>query len=62
MEQLLTVRQVAKLLAISKSTVYKWIREERLPVINLRRNGARRILRIEHWALKEYIKKGKEAT
>jgi excisionase family DNA binding protein len=62
MEKLLTIKQVADILSISRSTVYRWIQEERLPIINLRRKGARRVLRIEHWALMKYIKNGRRSN
>lgn len=61
MKKLLSVKEVQSVLGISRSTVYRWIREGGLPCVNLRKNGAKRILRIEERELKVFLyDQGKE--
>lgn len=63
MKKLLTVKEVQQILRVSRSTIYQWIREGALPVVNLRKNGARRILRIEQRKLEVFLyDKGREVT
>jgi len=52
---LLTVNEVARILQVSVSTVYKWVDENRLSYIDLGVVGKRRCLRFKHEALIKLI-------
>lgn len=47
MDKLLTAKEVAELLNIDESTVYKWVDEHRLGYIDLGRRYGRRCLRFK---------------
>ena len=52
---LLTVKQVAKRLAVSQSLVYEWADEGRLGYVDLGQDGHRRCLRFKPEALEKFI-------
>jgi excisionase family DNA binding protein len=55
MDHLMTIRQVAEILGFSVGTVYKYCRDGRLRAINLREDGARRVIRISEKDLNSFI-------
>ena len=55
MEKLLTVKEVAELLKIDVTTVYKWAEQGRLSYVDLGREGGNRCLRFMESDLKEII-------
>ena len=56
-ERLLTVKEVAILLSIDKSTVYKWADQKRLSYIDLsKENAGKRCLRFRREDLHKLIK------
>ncbi|OGP56389.1 MAG: hypothetical protein A2V67_12550 [Deltaproteobacteria bacterium RBG_13_61_14] len=52
---LLTVQQVARRLAVSKSLVYEWTDEGRLAYVDLGQDGRRRCLRFKPEDLEKFI-------
>ena len=55
MEKLLTAKEVAELLSIDETTVYKWADQRRLVFIDLGREGGNRCLRFMESDLKELL-------
>jgi len=53
--KLLTVRQVADLLSIDESTVYKWADQGRLVYVDLGKNGGKRCLRFRQLDIEKLI-------
>lgn len=57
MESLLTAKDVAELLKINESTVYKWADQGRLKYVDLGKEGGKRCLRFRKNDLEELIEK-----
>jgi len=54
-EKLLTARQVAEMLSIDESTVYKWADQGRLVYVDLGKEGGKRCLRFRRPDLEKLI-------
>jgi len=54
-EKLLTAKDVAEILSINESTVYKWAGQRRLRYVDLGRNGRKRCLRFRQKDLEKLI-------
>jgi excisionase family DNA binding protein len=59
-EQLLTVKEVAKILKVNETTVRRWIKEGALPAILLPKSRGRKNFRIRKSVLDTILNPGKE--
>ncbi len=55
MEQLLTVQDVAKLMRIAPQTVYKWVKERRLPHVILSVGPRKECVRFRPRAIEQWL-------
>jgi excisionase family DNA binding protein len=59
-QELLTVRQAASRLAVHPMTVRRWVREGRLPAVQLGGHGAPVRVELEQWLASHTVPTGKE--